>query len=195
MKFSIFLGDIADAPAEAVCTSTNPRLSLMMGTGASIRARGGPEVMRACAGLSPRAPGTVHVTTAGALPHKAVIHCVASDAAHRSSIAVIRSCVISALAASDAANCATVATPILGTGHARLRFADAVRAMAQTALDAHTRVGEVKFVTNDEERVDELRDALLEIADPPIDVVRSPQLEEQPASLWSHESPFDFNIS
>jgi hypothetical protein len=27
MKLSIFLGDIADAPAEAICTSTNSRLT------------------------------------------------------------------------------------------------------------------------------------------------------------------------
>ena len=33
MKTTIFTGDITDAPADAICTSTNPRLSLVMGTG------------------------------------------------------------------------------------------------------------------------------------------------------------------
>jgi O-acetyl-ADP-ribose deacetylase (regulator of RNase III) len=194
MKFSIYLGDIADAAAEALCTSTNPRLSLMMGTGASIRARGGPEVMRACEGLAPRDPGTVHVTMAGALPHKAVIHCVASDAAHHSSVAVVRSCVAAALAAADASGCTTVATPILGTGHARLRFADAVRAMAQTAMDASTHVREVKFVTNDEERVDELRTILQEMPGTAVEVERSAKVTAEPDSLWSEEYGLHFDM-
>ena len=185
MRFSIFVGDIADAPAEALCTSTNPRLSLMMGTGASVRARGGPEVMRACEGLGPRTPGSVHVTTAGALPHKAVIHCVASDAAHRSSMAVVGSCVANALAAADAAGCATVAIPILGTGHARLCFADAARAMARTALDARTHVREVKFVTNDEECVDDLRALLEGVSRQRIEIERSLQAEPESDSFWS----------
>ena len=97
MRISIFAGDVSDAPAEALCTSTNPRLSLVMGTGASIRGRGGFEILRACkaivkaefvrTGNHGLSAGSVHTTTAGQLPAKAVIHCVASDAAHHSSAA------------------------------------------------------------------------------------------------------------
>jgi len=119
MKLSIFAGDIADAPADAVCTSTNPRLTLMMGTGASVRARGGRAVARACESLAPLPPGAARATTAGNLPHKIAIHCVASDANHRSSEAIVRSCVTTALACADAAGCEIVAMPIFGTGHAR----------------------------------------------------------------------------
>lgn len=185
MKLSIFVGDIADAPAEALCTSTNPRLSLMMGTGAAVRARGGPAVMRACESHPPLAAGSVYPTTAGALPHKVIIHCVASDTAHRSSIAVVRACVANALAAADAAGCTTIAMPILGTGHARLRFAGAAAAMAQTALEARTAVREVKFVTNDGERVDDLRAVLESAAGQSVDIERSRAVEPESASLWS----------
>lgn len=191
MRFSVFVGDITDAQADALCTSTNPRLSLMMGTGASVRARGGPAVMRACEGLPNLAPGMVHATTAGNLPHKLVIHCVASDASHRSSSAIVESCVVNALACADAAGCTTVALPILGTGHARLRFADAVRAIARTALDATTRVTEVKLVTNDEQRVNELREILERIAGSSIEVQRSTVLEAEPDSLWSDAYSLD----
>jgi O-acetyl-ADP-ribose deacetylase (regulator of RNase III) len=48
MRISIFAGDICDVQAEALCTSTNPRLSLAMGTGGSIRGRGGYEILREC---------------------------------------------------------------------------------------------------------------------------------------------------
>ena len=193
MKFSIYLGDIADAPAEAVCTSTNPRLSLMMGTGASIRARGGPEILRARESHPPLAAGAVYSTTAGALPHKVVIHCVASDPSHRSSADIVRACVTNALACADAAGCATIAMPIFGTGHARLRFADAVRAMAPRDLDAKTHVREVTFVTNDEERVDELQSVLQSIAGCPIAVERSPALDAETDTLWPDEYSLHFD--
>jgi len=57
--------------------------------------------------------------------------------------------------------------------------------MAQTALDAITRVREVKFVTNDEERVDELRSVLQSIAGCSITVERSPSLDTEAGTFWS----------
>lgn len=198
MKLSIFLGDIADAPAEALCTSTNPHLSLMMGTGASVRARGGPAVLQACKALlegrQSLPAGSAHATTAGTLPHKMAIHCIASDEAHRSSEAIVRSCVVQAIACADAAGCTSIAVPIFATGHARLRFADVARVMGQAVVDVarrtdvQHRVGEVTFVTNDEERVNELRAVLEEITGARIEIERSPDLDPQPESYWSDES-------
>ena len=191
MKLSIFAGDIADAPADALCTSTNSRLTLMMGTGASIRARGGPAVARACETLAPLPPGAARATTAGALPHKIAIHCVASDANHHSSEAIIRSCVTNALACADAAACTTIAMPIFGTGHAHYAFAASARTMALAALEASTRVREVKFVTNDDERVDELREILQHITGGRIEVERSTAAEPEAESLWSEVYSLD----
>lgn len=189
LKLSVFLGDIADATADAICTSTNPRLSLVMGTGASVRARGGPAVSRACEALLAGRPalpaGTVFTTTAGSLPHKLAIHCVASTTAHRSSTAIVRSCVRQVLAHADAAQCASIALPVLGTGHARLPFAEAVRAMASIVIGAGTRVRQIIFVTDDEERVDELRAILQEMAGSPVNLVRSAKLEPESEGSWS----------
>ena len=192
MKLSIFLGDIADAPADAICTSTNPRLSLMMGTGASVRGRGGPAVLQACEAMlaergSTLPAGSVHATTAGALPHKIAIHCIASDNTHHSSEAIIRACVTNALATAGANGCTTIAMPIFGTGHARIRFADAVRAMVQEAFGAKTRVREVKLVTNDEDRVDDMRAVLKELVRARIDLERSPNFDAETNSLWSDD--------
>jgi len=185
MKFSIYLGDIADAPADAVCTSTNPRLSLMMGTGASIRARGGPEILRACESHPPLAAGAVYSTTAGALPHKLVIHCVASDSSHRSSPDIVRACVTNALACADAAGCGTIAMPILGTGHARLAFAEAASAMVRGAVETPSGVEHLIFVTNDDENIDPLR-ALLESATGQlIEIDRSEEVEAEPGGYWT----------
>jgi O-acetyl-ADP-ribose deacetylase (regulator of RNase III) len=186
MKFSMYVGDLADARADAVCTSTNPRLSLMMGSGASVRARGGSAVLRGCDTMPDLPPGAVHPTTAGMLPHKIAIHCVASDAAHRSSLAIVQACVRNALACADRAGCSSIAMPVFGTGHARLPFADAARAMARAALETTSGVGEIKFVTNREELADELHAVLREFMKT-VTIERSPDLEPEPVSLWSED--------
>jgi O-acetyl-ADP-ribose deacetylase (regulator of RNase III) len=164
VKISVYVGDITDAPAAAVCTSTNPRLSLMMGTGSAVRERGGFRIARACEAIvavqGPLPVGSAHVTTAGALPHKAVIHCVASDVNHASSEAVVRLCVKNALALAEAAACSSVAMPVFATGHARVKFAQAVDAMAAALRGAVTSVREVVVVTNDPDRADDVRRAL-----------------------------------
>lgn len=166
MRVSIFVGDVADAEADAVCTSTNPRLSLMMGTGASIRERGGFEILRACEEIirhhrsEPLPPGTAHVTTAGSLPHKIAIHCVASDAAHRSADAIIEACVASALRCAEDRGCRSVAMPIFGTGHAHADFSHALELMAATARRAQTSVEHITFVILDPERVKTAKEIL-----------------------------------
>lgn len=168
MDVSVFIGDIADASADAVCTSTNPRLSLMMGTGGSIRERGGFEVLRACealleeerkrSGRSVLPVGSVHVTTAGRLPFKAAIHCVASDATHHlSSPEIIRKCVTNALRAAESRGFSSLAMPVFATGHARVRFDLSVTTMVEALRDANTSVRNVTLVVLDEERGEEAR--------------------------------------
>lgn len=165
MRITVFHGDIADAPAEVVCTSTNPRLSLMMGSGGSVRDRGGFEVLRECEAIvaangGKLPPGSVHVTTAGKLPHKAAIHCVASDGTHLSSANVIQACVKNALAAADRLGARTISMPIFATGHAHFRYAQALRAMNDALRAAQTQVEEVVIVVHDEDRVDDVKNAL-----------------------------------
>ena len=91
----LFVGDMLRVKADAVCTSTNPWLSLQAGTGGAVRLFGGHTVQEACdALLAARKAGTgrgyfdlgtAHRTHAGSLPFKAVFHCVAIDAFHGSS--------------------------------------------------------------------------------------------------------------
>lgn len=167
MRVTVFAGDIADAPAEVVCTSTNPRLSLMMGSGGSIRDRGGFEVLRACEEIvarngGPLRAGSVHVTTAGRLPFKAAIHCVASDATHLSSANVIQACVRNALAAAGHLGARSVAMPVFATGHARLKFPVALQAMAEALRSAETSVEEAVIVVFEPDRVADAKKLLVE---------------------------------
>jgi O-acetyl-ADP-ribose deacetylase (regulator of RNase III) len=159
MRVSVFNGDIAEAPADVICTSTNARLSLMMGTGGSVRERGGFEVLRACeellasAGRTSFGVGSAHRTTAGRLPYKAVIHCIASDpVTHISSPEIVRACVRNALAHADAIQAKRVAMPVFATGHARLKFDRAVDAMLAALRETQTNVEEVVLAIDDRER-------------------------------------------
>lgn len=149
MKVSLFRGDICDAPAEALCTSTNPRLSLMMGTGGAVRERGGFSILRACEALTARGPlppGSAHPTHPGTLPAKLIIHCVASDLAHHSSPEVIRSCVKNALRCAEDAGCRTIAMPLFATGHARFKFERAMEIITEELRSAQSSVEEAFIV-------------------------------------------------
>ena len=161
MKTTIFAGDITEAPADAICTSTNPRLSLAMGTGGAVRERGGLSILRECEAIVAASPplraGSVHVTSAGTLPYRKVIHCVASDASHNSSASIIRTCVLNALAAADGAGIARLAMPVFATGHAHFRFREALAAMGETLRSASTDVAEVIVVVEEADRVEEAR--------------------------------------
>ncbi len=164
MNVSLFVGDLTDAPAEAVCTSTNPRLSLMEGTGGRIREKGGYVVLRECEGIIEaeslrsgrnRLPvGSAIATTAGVLPFKVAIHCVASDSSYRSSPEVVRACVENALARADESGCSSVAMPVFATGHAHFKFDRALTAMAETLRDASTEVEEVIIVIYDQDKLE-----------------------------------------
>lgn len=163
MNIVPFAGDLADVTGvDALCSSTNVRLSLMMGTGGSLRERGGFEILRACQDILAAEPahrvraGTVHATTAGRLPVKAILHCVASDGNHLSSAEIIRACVLNALAAADAAGYKSLAMPVFGTGHARFKWNTAMETMAAALREARTSVEKVVIVVIDPDRVDDV---------------------------------------
>jgi O-acetyl-ADP-ribose deacetylase (regulator of RNase III) len=196
MKISIFAGDLCDVHADALCTSTNPGLSLAMGTGASVRGRGGYQILRACEDIvrtefrrsgRPGLPaGSVHSTTAGNLPSTLIAHCVASDAAHHSSADIIRSCVKNALALADVSGCTSIAMPLFGTGHARFNFDQAVLVIAETLRDATTAVQHVFIVVYDPERADDavrLIHSVIPAAE--VDVQRGPDTNDEAVSMWS----------
>lgn len=163
IAISIFEGDITDASAEAICTSTNPRLSLMMGTGGAVRERGGFEVLRACEDITkgkPLPPGSAHATTAGALPFKIAIHCVATNEHHLTSAAIIRACVRSALACAGEHACASVVMPVFGTGHARFKFDQALETMIDALRTAKSDVKSVAIAINEPSRAESARRVL-----------------------------------
>ena len=194
MKASIFVGDIADADADALCTSTNPHLSLVMGTGAAVRARGGFEILRACEaivaeqGLLPA--GSVHRTTAGSLPHQGIIHCVASDDRHHSSDAIIASCVTGSLRIAAEAGWKSIAMPLFATGHARVKITRSIEVMARTASESGAAVERLLFVIHDRDHAEPARTLLRSIFGGDVPIVRSTAPIRSASSWFSDDDPF-----
>lgn len=143
MRVGLFAGDLLRAPAEAVCTSTNPELKLMVGTGGAVRTAGGWEVQEECdrlvaaSGRRILPVGSAHVTGAGRLPFRCVIHCVAIDVFHGSSAEVVAACTRSALDAAEARGLASLALPLFATGNGPLELAVSLGAIADVLL-AHS---------------------------------------------------------
>ncbi|HJT18765.1 MAG TPA: macro domain-containing protein [Thermoanaerobaculia bacterium] len=164
MEIDVFEGDLTEARADAVCTSTNPRLSLMMGTGGAVRERGGFEVLRQCEAIAhgkPLPPGSAHVTTAGSLPFKIAIHCVASNEVHLTSNTIIRACVRNALVCAGEHACRSLVMPVFGTGHARFKFQQALEMMLDVLQNADTPVQRVTIAINDAAKAESARRLLV----------------------------------
>src|SRR5690348_1092439 len=99
MDITVQVADLCAMDVDGVCTSTNPNLALMIGTGGAMRDQGGRVIQDACARLIRAefarsgkryvAVGSAHLTTAGKLPFRGVIHCVASDIFHETSAEAI----------------------------------------------------------------------------------------------------------
>lgn len=146
LRLALFVGEIVDAPAEAICTSTNPRLSLGGGTGRAVLEETGWGLKRrleeivdeeARRTVGRELPvGFTCATPGGRPPHRLIVHCVANDHAHRSSPEAVRLCVEGALREAGAAGCTSLALPVFGAGHANLPFDHALRAMAEALRDA-----------------------------------------------------------
>jgi len=173
--------NLAEVRADAICTSTNPRLSLHEGTGGAVAERGGWEIKRACealldaekdrTGVGCLRVGSVRVTTAGNLAAKIVIHCVASDEWHRSSKEIISACAANALAVACRQGCDSIAMPVFATGHAAFRFEDAAEAMAEAVRESDKGVRTIMIATLDGDRLQDVRRVFERAAGLHVDVV------------------------
>ncbi len=172
LDVTLFVGDLVDAPAEALCTSTNPRLSLGGGTGRAVMAETGWSLRRDLqriaeeearrTGAAELPVGFTCATPGGEPPHRLIVHCVASEGEHHSSPRAVRLCVEGALREADRAECTSLALPVFGTGHADLPFHDGIEALAEALRDADpTAVRTILVVLHVSDRVPVAR-AILE---------------------------------
>lgn len=165
-RIAVSVGDLSVAPAEVLCVSTNPRLTLLGGTGSAIVEAGGWKIRREADAIRQRhatrtgsdelEPGSVVRTGAGRLPHRAILHCVASGPGHRSSKEVVRRCVRGALEAATAEGAASLAMPIFASGHVGLPFARALATIVDALVRSEEAIGEVLLAVDRPDRAREV---------------------------------------
>lgn len=141
MKVGVFIGELADAPADVICTSTNPQLNAFRGSDAALRKRGGAELRADSNALLEREElrtghrqvpaGCAPATGPGTLLFQAVVHCVAFDA-QGTTPEVITGCVRNALMTLSGLRPRPqrVAMPVLGADNGKFEFDAALRLMA-----------------------------------------------------------------
>lgn len=170
IRIAVAVGDLAVAPADVLCVSTNPRLTLLGGTGAAVVEAGGWSIRREAdeireerareIGEEDLPEGSVHRTGAGRLPYRAILHCVASGQAHRTSEETIRRCVLGALERAAAEDASSLAMPIFAAGHVGFAFDRALGAVVDALRQAETPIEEVVLVVDRPERGTEIADRL-----------------------------------
>jgi len=108
--------DITTLAVDAVVNAANSQLWMGGGVAGAIKRRGGEAIEREAVGQGPIAVGDAVVTTAGALPARAVIHAATMGPDLVTSEEAIRRATRSALARAAERRFVSVALPAFGTG-------------------------------------------------------------------------------
>lgn len=134
MRFQLFEGEINQVDAEAVCSSSNPHLELMAGTGGALREAGGLTIQAECqahieaerrrTGRRYLSPGSVRWTNAGTLPYRGLMHAVAIDSFHHCDAETVAACMQGVLKIGAEKCIRSLAFPIFGTGNGDMDFAE-----------------------------------------------------------------------
>ncbi len=146
-------GDIADAKADAIVSSSNYQMQMRSGVSGALRAKGGEVIEAEAMKGGQRALGECIATTAGKLAAKHVLHAVS---AWNEASCVGRS-MQRALLLADELGTRSLALPALGTGVAKVTIETCANAM-MTSLKWHhllggTRLRDVQIVLADETKL------------------------------------------
>jgi O-acetyl-ADP-ribose deacetylase (regulator of RNase III) len=114
-------GDLLDQPVDALVNPWNRNvlpwwLLLPQGVSGALKRRAGLEPFRALARLGPLPLGHAVATTAGRLPHQALIHVVGIDLLWRASERSIRDSARNALTLASSLGFNSLALPLIGAG-------------------------------------------------------------------------------
>ncbi|HEX7025309.1 MAG TPA: macro domain-containing protein [Gemmatimonadales bacterium] len=152
------VGDITQVEADAIVNAANNELWMGSGVAGAIKAAGGEEIEREAMAQGPINVGEAVATTAGRLPHKAVIHAAAMGYQGGRMLPPSRESIGSAtraaLALADQLGLESIAFPALGTGVGGFDLAEAAEIMVE-AVTRHlsqpgSHVRKVVFVLRNE---------------------------------------------
>jgi O-acetyl-ADP-ribose deacetylase (regulator of RNase III) len=121
MNVSIVEGDLLDQPVDVLVNSWNRNiipwwLLLPQGVSGAIKKRAGKQPFREVARHGPIPLGGAVLTSAGKLPHKAIIHVAGINMLWRGSERSIRGSVRNAVELASRENFRSIAFPLIGAG-------------------------------------------------------------------------------
>ncbi|MCB9528938.1 MAG: macro domain-containing protein [Myxococcales bacterium] len=153
MRLTHITGDLLDQDVDVIVNAWNRNvipwwLLIPQGVSGAIKRRAGHAPFRALARMGPIPAGGAVVTEAGRLPHRAIVHVAGIDLLWRSSEAIIRRSVQSAMALVIEHGWSSVAFPLIGAGTGG-RDPARVRAVMEDALAGIDYDGEVRLVQFD----------------------------------------------
>lgn len=121
MEVRVVAGDLLDQDVEVIVNAWNRNiipwwLLIPQGVSGAIKRRAGYAPFREVARRGPIPAGGAVVTGAGRLPYRAMVHVAGIDMLWRSSEAIIRRCVESAMALAVEHGWRSIAFPLIGAG-------------------------------------------------------------------------------
>ena len=168
MDTEVLVGDVLDVPADVLVATANPWLQMTGGVNLAIilRPKGEDvhaELQRYLPATKPRVvePGTVVRTGPGSLPVKHILHAVAIDPSYDSSVALVASTIVAALAQARDLGARTVSLPALATGFGPLTMTDFAEALKQALAQDWSPLERLKVVLRNDDDADTVRAVFL----------------------------------
>jgi O-acetyl-ADP-ribose deacetylase (regulator of RNase III) len=132
LEVEVVFGDLLDQKVDAIVNAWNRNvipwwLLIPQGVSGAIKKRAGTGPFRELARVGPIPLGGAVVTSAGRLPHRAIIHVAAINLLWRSSGRSIRRSVARALSLAKENDLRSVAFPVLGSGSGGFEEEEAAR--------------------------------------------------------------------
>lgn len=163
VRISCVCDDIARAEADGIVCSSLPEMRMITGVGRALKEWGGDEIEREAISSGEQPLGACIVTSAGRLSARRVLHAVSAW----NEVSCVGRAMQRALLAAEEHRLTSLAVPALGTGTARVSLESAASAEAQ-ALRLHLELGgsrlrEIKFVLNSNDKLAAFRDVIEDI--------------------------------
>ncbi|MGA7671356.1 MAG: macro domain-containing protein [Nitrolancea sp.] len=157
-SITAIVGDIVEAPTDAIVNAANNELWMGAGVAGAIKRAGGDEIEREAMSKGPIRVGQAVATSAGRLPHKAVIHAAAMGFEDGRSIGAssetVREATIASLKFCNELGLESIAFPALGAGVGGFDLSKCAEVMVEAATsylshpDNH--ISKVVFVLRNE---------------------------------------------
>jgi O-acetyl-ADP-ribose deacetylase (regulator of RNase III) len=165
MQIEIKIGDVLQQPADVLISTANPWLNMSGGVNGAIREQAGESIQLelrehlASTGRKSVSPGSVIRTSAGPLPFKHILHAVAIDPFHDSSVELVAQTLNCAFTIAQELESSSLSMPTLATGYGHLTMESFAKAFAITVARDWSPLHQIYLVVRSEQDAEIVRNA------------------------------------